>query len=86
MGRSFFIALHCRLQFIVLVQAVPLPPPLGEVAEHCEAGEGFVPSLSKIKDFCQLSHRESQGRDKPQFRNLDSYFQCCYNVSIVSGS
>ena len=38
-----------------------LPPPLGEVAELCEAGEGSIPSQSKIKDFCQLSHRESRG-------------------------
>ena len=34
-----------------------LPPPMGEVAEHSEAGEGIDP-LSRLRR--QLSHRESQ--------------------------
>ena len=57
--------LYFKFQFIVLCAGAvaPLPLPLGEVAEHREAGEGFfVPSQSKIYDFCQLSHRESQGQ------------------------
>ena len=43
---------------------------LGAVPRRCDSGmlrlktRGgfFAPSQSKIKDFCQLSHRESQGR------------------------
>ena len=39
------------------------PPPLGEVARRSRDGEGgewiFWPSQSEIKDFCQLSQRES---------------------------
>ena len=36
-----------------------LPLPQGEVVRHKPDRRG--PSQSKIKDFCQLSHRESQG-------------------------
>ena len=32
-------------------------------------GGFFVPSQSKIKDFCQLSHRESQGRCRARGRH-----------------
>jgi len=58
-----------------LVWGNPLPLPMGEVARLWRDGEGLhapanfsmlscfalpLPSQSKIKDFCQLSHRESQ--------------------------
>ena len=42
----------------------PLPLPLGEVAERKRGRRGyiilFLPSQSKIKDFCQLPRRGSQ--------------------------
>ena len=61
---------------------LPLPLPLGEVPQISDLGRrGFVfPSQSKIKDFCQLSLRESQEgcggkrRDKPQFENLQNRY------------
>ena len=48
------------------------------VAEHCEAGEGyFVPSQSEIRDFCQLSHRESQENDKLKFKKTCKILRAC---------
>ena len=59
--------------FITLARERPCLPLWGRWHGKCRAGEGFsLPSQSKIKDFCQLSQRESQGygaklKDKLKF-------------------
>ena len=40
-----------KLEFTALFCAASLPPPLGEVAEHCEAGEGFYALSVKNQRF-----------------------------------